>query len=289
MRSVLKNTNDWVIWLFGYVKPIWKDNRGLRTPYKQCYCGLCKRLKKTYGVRGMCTLSYEATLTGLLYLGLSEDEPEVSLCCCSVSCVRFVKAVKYDDQASAALSAMSIILVYNKLMDDYGDENKRLPERLFRSKHKKARSAFPETAHAVSMTMDMIANAEQMNCSLDVLLGLNADIVLSVFRAVFASYGECEFFDTLMNLGACIGKWIYLADAISDLASDKKKGLFNPFARSEQADAIRTASGHMETLLSDISKAVSELPLRRYRDTVSYVLGESLRSKTADIFSRASM
>ena len=56
--------------------------------YKSFYCGLCRELKRKYGVFGQLSLTYDMTFVALLLSGLYEPETKEPPI---VSCILFTK------------------------------------------------------------------------------------------------------------------------------------------------------------------------------------------------------
>ena len=111
--------------MFGYVFPN-QDELKVRElrEYKAYYCGLCRCLRKEYGIIGQLTLNYDMTFLGMLLTALYEPD----IVCKDIRCImqpmcrhKSIKSV-YMEYAAA----MNVVLTYYKCKDDWKDEHKLL-------------------------------------------------------------------------------------------------------------------------------------------------------------------
>ena len=64
----------------------------------------------------------------------------------------------------------------------------------------------------------------------------------------------------LAQIGYCIGKWIYLIDAVEDIDEDTKSGNFNPLKSSSVDSAVMT----MNVCAAEAGNALELLEIKRF-------------------------
>ena len=96
--------------------------------YRGYYCGLCRSLKKRYGIAGQMTLTYDMTFLAMLLTGLYEAEisEEKHRCIAHPMSRHLMLQSKYTDY----VADMNIILAYYKALDDWKDEHNNYKKHL---------------------------------------------------------------------------------------------------------------------------------------------------------------
>lgn len=222
--------------MFGYVRPYQPELRFKEyDAYKAAYCSLCKEMGRRYGRFLRFTLSYDLTFLALLHLSLREGplQLEKKKCVCNpLKKCNYFACSREGTESLAFSAAVSVILVYYKVCDNISDEKllKSLCYRFLRlflkKPHRKAAADFPQVEELAASYIAAQNRAEQQNASLDAAAEPTA-FMLSELFALCAPSAETR---ALKRLGYCMGRWIYLADAVADLADDLKKQRFNPLA-----------------------------------------------------------
>ena len=92
--------------------------------YQSYYCGLCRKLKEKFGVRGQLTLTYDMTFLILLLSGLYEEKDERSSCKCIAHPLE--SHVTRTNGFTEYAADMNVLLGYYQCMDDWNDEKKVL-------------------------------------------------------------------------------------------------------------------------------------------------------------------
>ena len=90
--------------------------------YRSFYCGLCRELKRKYGVSGQISISYDMTFVVMLLSGLYEPPTKQGTTRCAVHPVHKQQVRKNEMTEYGA--DMNILLTYYKCMDDWNDEKK---------------------------------------------------------------------------------------------------------------------------------------------------------------------
>lgn len=154
--------------LFGYVKPR-KSELLVREleEYGGVYCTLCRRLGKTYGAAARLALNYDCTFYALVLLSVS---PKPSPCFqkgrCVVNPLKKCACCADDGPEFEAASALTVILLYHKLLDDLADSRfwkkllRFLPYPFVRHAYRKAVRRFPAFGETVSEAMEKQREAE---------------------------------------------------------------------------------------------------------------------------------
>lgn len=216
--------------MYGYVVP---DKSTLRASdfvlYRAFYCGICCRTGKNYGQLPRFTTNYDfAFLSALLHDCLQSDIV-IEEHKCVLNVVK-KKAVLVESPLLDRLVAANIMLAYKKADDGVidGDGFKyRVVRRALKKAYKKAAAAYPEICETVERGYKAQGAAEKNNvCGID----RAADPFASLMRELAEKISGGKIDDKLKSLCYNIGKFVYLADALDDLADDVNKKRYNPFA-----------------------------------------------------------
>ena len=214
--------------MFGYVRPLRPELKCRDFDlYRATYCGLCRCLRRRYGLTAPMLLNFDFTFLALLLW-----EPEEGFTPCSGRCHAnpLRKLPMCPDSPALELAAdESVILAWWKLRDGVEDEGfwKGLPARTLSwivwPAYKKAARRCPEFDRTVKNCLEELSALEGENCrSLDRAADTFARLLQS------AAPGEGERGRILSQLLYHLGRWIYLADARDDLEEDRLSARYNP-------------------------------------------------------------
>lgn len=212
--------------MFGYVmanRPELKIREYDR--YRAYYCGLCRALKKEYGLSGRLTLNYDMTFLVMILAGLYEPES----CCACKRCIAhpLSKHEEITSEVSEYAADMNIILAYYNLLDDWKDDrklSKLFLSLLLRGKMKKACSRRPQKAQRIRELLDRLSELEKAGEeNFEEPSGVFGQIMGEVF-----AYRDDFWKERLYNCGFYLGKFIYLLDAYEDIEEDIKQDKYNP-------------------------------------------------------------
>lgn len=214
--------------MFGYVRPFRPELKCKDFDlYRATYCGLCRCLRRRYGLIAPMFLNFDFTFLALLLW-----EPEESFAPCRGRChanpLRRLPMCQ-DSPALELAADESVILAWWKLRDSVEDEGfwsgmgaRGLPG-LLGPAYRKAARRRPEFDGTVRACLEELSVLEKENCpSLD----KTADTFARLLQS--AAPGEGERGRVLSQLLYHLGRWIYLADARDDLEEDKLAGRYNP-------------------------------------------------------------
>lgn len=275
--------------MFGYVK-LHKPTitMGEYEQYKGIYCTLCKRMGKRHGLFSRFTLSYDMTFLALMEMALTEEDPNFCPSRCSFNptkrCLKAQTTAPIDRAADCGA-----ILTYYKLKDTIADEGfgKRLAARVAlpfaaaaRNKAKKHR---PDTDR---LTAEMMVNQAEVEAAQTPSI----DRAAEPFALLLQHLAEQAATDPtqrriLARFGYCLGRWVYLTDAVDDLAEDLEKGRYNPYicnrgltpGDAEGVAATRQyAAETLNACLAECIAAYNLLPIRRFDGILRNILEQGM-------------
>ena len=218
--------------MFGYVKA-YKPEMKIKhyEEYKGVYCSLCRVLGKRYGVFARMTLSYDCTFLAMLRLCTDEEKPCFSQGRCPFNPVKKCNFCKDRDVELSFVADVSMIMLYYKIRDNINDGGffKKLlmflilP--LFSLYHRRAKKYSPEIEEIISQMMYEQSKIEESKTgSIDEAAHCTAEAMEKILSLGFDS----DKAKVLRRIGYLTGRWIYIADAVDDMESDRKSGSYNP-------------------------------------------------------------
>ena len=251
--------------MFGYIKA---DKPEMKIKefeiYKAVYCSLCKELGKSYGLLARLTLSYDFTFLAVLMLSLVDSDPEYAKKACVYNPFKRCTYMTGRDDIFDFVSATSLIAVYGKIIDNINDTKglKRFGYKIarlkFSLKYDKAVKLYPFVAKAIENMVEYQAKVEK---NPDAGIDLAAEPTAKGMEEVFSLCSDKDNEKRILaQLGYCIGKWIYLIDAVCDLDEDIKSGNFNPLKTSGKESAVMT----MNVCSAQAGAALDLLDLKRF-------------------------
>lgn len=260
--------------MFGYVT----INRGeLKVKdydlYRSFYCALCHSLKKRYGKTGQMLLNYDMTFLSILLDSLYELPERRSRGRCLVH-----PAERHSEtwsEASDYAADMTVLLYYQKAMDDWKDDHsvpgRTLALQLYKH-YRRLRLQYPRQAKALERSLRKLGRAEKGdNANIDQIAGYTGDFL----GEMFVWKKDDVWAKDLRMLGFYLGKFIYLIDALDDMDKDEKRGNYNLLlvlrARDPEHFYERT-----EKLLVDVmsyaARAFERLPVLKNTDILRNIL-----------------
>lgn len=216
--------------MFGYVRPLRPELKCKDFDlYRATYCGLCRCLRRRYGLAAPLFLNFDFTFLALL---LWQREPQFTPCRGRCHANPLVKKPMCPDSPALELAAdESIILTWWKLRDSVADDGfwGGLPARgaglALRRAYRKAARRCPDFDRAVGEELAELTRLEQENCpSID----RTADAFATLLSRAAPQQGNPEQDRPTQQLLYHLGRWIYLVDALDDLEEDRAAGRYNP-------------------------------------------------------------
>ncbi len=222
--------------MFGYVKPD-KENLLVKelALYKAVYCGLCETIKKKVSFFLPFSLSYDFVFLTMVRATITKEKSEIKKGCCKYNPL---KKVSYSiPKESALFSARSaLILTALNTKDDLSDSDTPFMKKVLlspfylylSSKVKRLLKDAPkykDYLEKVERTLSKITSLERERCS-------EIDRFCEAFGEIMAdtlSFGlDGKEYLIAREIGASVGRYIYLIDAIDDAEKDEKTHAFNP-------------------------------------------------------------
>lgn len=219
--------------MFGYVRGYAPEMKLCEYEYyRAAYCGMCRAMGRCTGQCSRCLLNYDFTFLALVRIALTGEKPGFRPRRCLVH--PFKKRLEMTQQGQLDYCARaSVLLSYHKCRDDLSDERglRRLRARFallfMKGMHKKACRALPGLDESIAAELEVLASLEREKCA-------SVDVPASSFGRLTANilaFGlEGGTAAVARQIGYHVGKWIYIADALDDCASDRAEGRYNPFA-----------------------------------------------------------
>ena len=277
--------------MFGYVKTDVPNMYVKDTVlYKSMYCGLCKGIGKTCGLKGRFALNYDLTFLSIFFHNIMGVDVKIEKQKCIIHCIRN-RPIAIPDSLTERIACLNVILAYHKLKDDIIDNNKgRLKRAFFTSNYRRAKIKEPIFDEIVSKMYNDLLEFEKNNSdSIDMVSDPFGIMMVKVFKETL---GEELFTEDLSLLAYNLGKWIYLIDALDDFDKDKKKKNFNVFANCykdilDKQDLIQQKQNDLiyifGTILSDIEKLSNNIKYCFNHDLTDNVFIYGLKTETKRI------
>ena len=212
--------------MFGYVRPsLGRLSQEERDRFSALYCGLCRRLGQRCGQAARFILNYDFTFLAAL---LSPPEEEASE---SFRCVAHPlkgRSALLGGEALDLAADCSVILAWWQLQDgirDDGGGKYRAASLALGPAYRRAKGLRPGFDRDTRERLEELSRLEEARCpSMDQAADAFARLLSGISREV----DEPVKARVLERLFYHLGRWIYLVDAIDDLAKDFASGSYNP-------------------------------------------------------------
>jgi hypothetical protein len=226
--------------------------------YSKFYCGLCHELKIRYGNIGRATLTYDMTFLSMLLSALYELDES----CGSGRCIRHpIKQRSYvTTEATSYAAQMNVLLTYYQCMDDLADDHNLLAGKMGGRLEK----YLPDIENANPRQYEVIANSLKRLEEMEKTGETNPDAPANCFGELMSSlflWRKDEYTDTLRRMGAALGRFIYLLDAVNDFKADVKKERYNPLVAQSNTDFTPM----LTLMIAECTAEFEKLPISRDR------------------------
>ncbi len=194
--------------------------------YNGIYCGICRNIHTQSGQAARLSLRYDMAFLALLLMSLYEPEELSGDNACILHPIKHKNWIQNEFTAYAA--DMNVALAYYKCLDDWADDKHicaRAAAAALKGSARKIALRYPRQCRAIETCISDLRTLEEQGCP-------NADTTANCFGALMAElmvYREDLWAEDLRGLGYSLGRFIYLADAAMDYASDEKKKKYNPY------------------------------------------------------------
>ena len=151
------------------------------------YCGVCRSLKKRYGIPGQMTLSFDMAFLAMLLSSLYEPETAETMARCAVHPKQ--KHLSFSNELIDYAADMNVALFYYKCRDSWQDE-KSLPahgmERMLKQGFARVREQYPRQCEAIGRNVEALAKLEKERCGdLDALCAPTGEMMAAGCAAAF--------------------------------------------------------------------------------------------------------
>ena len=235
-------------------------------------------LKKSFGLTGQLSLSYDMTFLVMLLTSLYEPLDNQAMKRCIAHPLK--KQCCISNEYTQYVADMTVLLSYYKCQDDWEDEKKLLKKMygdMLYSKSKKQRELYSKKEKIVVENLKKLSELERAKeQDIDLVSGCFGDILAELFVVK-----EDEWSDNLRKIGYYLGKYIYIMDAYDDLEKDLKKGNYNPFSeKMYNTDSFDFFVKEILTIMAaECAKEFEKLPLLKDIDILRNILYSGIWTK----------
>lgn len=218
--------------MFGYIRAYKPFMRMFEYEiYRSVYCGICKDMHRRFGFMTRMTLSYDSAFLALVDLSVRGKKLTVKSERCIAHPLKKTMCATCGSDLSYA-SSISVLLTYHKLRDDIADsgfKKKLLACALmpfFKKAYKRACVKYKALSNSISEAMKLQTAIEK-----DKSAGIDqaCEPTALMMQAVFGEIGKDAREKALLaRFGYCLGRFIYITDALDDLKKDIAEGGYNP-------------------------------------------------------------
>ncbi|MCI8799104.1 MAG: hypothetical protein HFH88_04730 [Lachnospiraceae bacterium] len=227
--------------------------------YHSFYCGICRELKKKYGVCGQMSLSYDMTFLAILLTGLYEPETRKGSCKCVAH--PFESHETRNNIYTEYAADMNILFSCYKCRDDWEDERKfrkLIYGRVLEGRAGRLKELYGTKLRTINLLMQDFSEKEKAETAdIDALAGLFGAVMGEIMAV-----REDEWAESLRRLGFFLGKFIYLCDAYEDIEADIRKGTPNPlkqkYGNPDFEEECRTI---LMMMMSECCREFESLPI----------------------------
>lgn len=228
--------------------------------YRAMYCGLCHTIQKHTTRAQLPFLSYDFVFLALIHSLVNEDPivPEKQFCLFHPFS-KEKKRIKEND-ALRYSAAVSLFLTKEKLLDDRLDGDHRALSCLFaypfshaeKRLFKKEKELLP-LSKELSRLMKEGREAESRGADLDEMCNHFGNALSLIFS--YPLEGDKK--RLLAGIGASLGRFLYVLDALDDLEKDEKSGSFNPIL--QKYGSVSQAKEHFPEIDLVLSYEISQM------------------------------
>lgn len=214
--------------MYGYVVP---DPDKLRASdlvlYRSFYCGLCCQTGKLFGQLPRFTTNFDMAFFTALLHDYSKSDIVIEEHGCVLNPKK--KAILQPNALLERIAAANVLLAYQKAVDgiEDGDGLKyKIAKRMLSKPYKTAVNICGDVNERIAASYAAQRETEKNNVA---SVDRAADPFASLMRDLPALVIGAQTSDKMQSLCYNVGKFVYLADALDDVADDFKHKRYNPF------------------------------------------------------------
>lgn len=262
--------------MFGYLDLDFREDKQFKT-YR---CSLCTVLGKEYGSFARFLTNYEMALCLQLSSSFGQKKRFTRKSLCPM--LTHYDELKDSSELLRYLSAVSVILTSEKVVDDQYDENRKYPRKIVgwiektRAKAEKILMALGFDSLVISRAFEQQRGLEIINADLLGLTKPTAEVLAYIYGHAAIVSNTPMNITSFQKIGHALGQILYLMDAVADYPHDRLKKVFNPlqscsFSKDRHVSVISGESFAgafriMDKASFDIRKALLDLPQVDYVD-----------------------
>ena len=257
--------------MFGYIRAYKPMLRMIEyDTYKAVYCGICKDMHRRFGFVTRLTLSYDAAFLALMDMSVHDRKIKAKNERCIAHPWKKSMCAVCGSNLSYA-SSVSVLLTYHKLKDDIADKGlkkKALAALLlpfFKKPYKKLCKRYRTLSGEIESAMKLQREVEK-----DKSAGIDAacEPTALMMKAVFERLGRDEREKALLaRFGYCLGRYVYVTDALDDLKKDDREGGYNPLKIYAESHGIELdGEGKLPAEIQDFCTATVNMSLGQLAD-----------------------
>ncbi len=237
--------------------------------YCAVYCGICRSIRSASGQAARLSLSYDMTFLALLLMSLYEPDEGGGDNACLLHPIK--KRPWVENVYVSYAADMNIALAYYNCMDDWADDHRttaRLMASYLRDSVAQIKARYPRQCAAISDCVRTLAQLEQDGCD-------NPDAPANCFGALMAEllvYREDLWAPTLREMGAALGRFIYLADAAVDFKKDRRRHRYNPYIAMGMEQDWKTWDEYLLLAMGSCTDRFEKLPLVQDKKILDNIL-----------------
>jgi len=225
--------------MYGYVRPQKAELRMRDYElFRAAYCGLCETLRRRCGAVSRLVVNYDLTFLAMVL----SDRTDTEMKRCPVHPLR-KRACVCSGEAMEAAADYSVILAWWKLRDNMRDESapKALLSgsgaALFKRAYEKAAAARPDFDRNTRRCLRELETLEREKCG---SLDRAADCFARILAFAAGESGSEQQRRIRRELFYHVGRYVYILDAVDDLADDVRKNSYNPlrFRLADDREAL---------------------------------------------------
>ncbi len=221
--------------MYGYVVP---DPDKLRASdlvlYRSFYCGLCCQTGRLFGQLPRFTTNFDMAFFTALLHDYSKSDIVIEEHGCVLNPKK--KAILQPNALLERIAAANVLLAYQKAVDgiEDGDGLKyKIAKRVLSKPYKTAVSICGDVNERITASYAAQRETEKNNVA---SVDRAADPFASLMRDLPALVIGAQTSDKMQSLCYNVGKFVYLADALDDVADDIKSKRYNPFSAAYATD-----------------------------------------------------
>jgi hypothetical protein len=227
-----------------------------RRSYDGTYCGLCRVLGNKAGTLGRSCLSYDMTFLSILLSSLYNLPEQQEACSCAVNPLK--KRFCVSNGALDYAADMNIVLSYYQALDDWQDDRKKSAKQKSEALAKylpEINKKWPRQCRVIEEKLKILGKMENAN-------ELNPDLPSNCFGELLGevfAFRDDEYSALLKTMGAALGRFVYLLDAVNDRKADIHKQRYNPLVSQINTDFTQL----LMMMMAECMSTFNQLPVKR--------------------------